>query len=74
MILVNMKGEECRAEVCLRNNDSPVLVVGGVRIFPADLKYKFWRILYASRVEREALSKAGYRIENVPLKALRVID
>jgi hypothetical protein len=74
MVLVNEKNVECKAEVCLRNNDSPVLVIGGKRIFPATVQHKFWRILYASRVERQALSEGGYRIPNVSLTPLRLID
>jgi hypothetical protein len=73
MILVNQKKEECKGEVCLRHNDTPVLLVGRVRIFPADLHHKFWQIVYASRIEREALQKGGYAIPDVHEKPLRLI-
>ncbi len=73
MFLLNHKGERCEAEICVRHNDTPVLSVGEVRIYPSDIKYKYWEILYASDVERQALTDGGYKIPNVSMQPLRRI-
>lgn len=73
MILVNNKGEKCDVEICRRNADTPVLLVGGQKIFPSQVAQKYWQLVYASRQERRALVEGGYSIADAPTRPLRLI-